>query len=91
MGDAGARLEAELAQLRGHGGGGALLAVGQLRLLVEVAAPLHQLALQRRGGGLDFGPWRGLGGGQGGQGKQQRAGQQAGVAHQQSSKDGRLM
>lgn len=54
MGDAGARFEAELAQLRGHRGGGTLLAVRQLGMLVEVAAPLHHLGLQRGGGGLNF-------------------------------------
>ncbi|CEE81602.1 hypothetical protein XAC2852_810091 [Xanthomonas citri pv. citri] len=91
MGDAGARLEAQLAQLRGHGGGRALLAVGQLRVLVEVAAPLHHLGLQRGGSGLNVGPLRSLRGGEHGQGEQQRAGQQAGGAHRQSSKDGCLM
>lgn len=72
--------QAQLAQLRGHGGGGALLAVGQLRVLVKVAAPLHHLGLQGRRSRLDFGPGRGLGGGKRGQGKQQGAAEQA-IAH----------
>src|SRR3546814_3720661 len=58
MGEAGARLQAERAQVLGDLARGALLAVGQLGVGVEVAAPVDDLLLQLLRGGRDLGPLR---------------------------------
>ncbi len=59
--DAGLRLQAQLAQVRGDLRGGAFLAVGQFRVLVEVASPGQHLGLQVARGGGDFGALAGRG------------------------------
>ena len=55
VGDAGLGLQAQLAQVLGHLGRRALLAVGQLGVLMEVAAPGPDIGLQALDGRLDFG------------------------------------
>ena len=81
MGDPGLRLQAHPPQLLGHHPGGALLAVGQLRVLVEIAAPVdHLLPLRGRRSG-HLGTLGGLGGA-GGQDQGDGAGQQAGAETQ---------
>uniref|UniRef100_A0A914YTM6 Uncharacterized protein n=1 Tax=Panagrolaimus superbus TaxID=310955 RepID=A0A914YTM6_9BILA len=80
MGDAGLRLQAHRAQALGDLGRGARLAVGQLRMLMEVPAPFDHLGLQplRGGGHLRALPILGVGKGRQGQ---QQGGQQQRTAH----------
>src|SRR3546814_17664630 len=54
VGDAGAQLQAERAQVLGDLARGALLAVGQLGVGVAVAAPVDDLLLQLLRGGRDL-------------------------------------
>jgi len=80
VGDAGLRLQAHRTQALGDLGRGARLAVGQFRVLMEVAAPFNHLGLQALGSGGHFGPLPVLGVGNGRQGQQQ-GGQQQRTAH----------
>ncbi|MNI57210.1 hypothetical protein D3C73_1122590 [compost metagenome] len=80
VGDAGLRLQAHRAQALGDLGGGALLAVGQFRVLMEIASPFNHLGLQALRGGGHFRALGVLGMGKGRQGQQQ-GGQQQRTAH----------
>ena len=80
VGDTGLRLQAHRTQALGDLGGGACLAVGQLRVLMEVAAPFDHLGLQPLRGSGHFRALPVLGVGKGRQGQQQ-GGQQQRTAH----------
>ncbi|KAG1255598.1 hypothetical protein G6F68_010232 [Rhizopus microsporus] len=80
MGDAGLRLQAHRTQALGDLGRGARLAVGQLRMLVELAAPFNHPGLQPLCGGGHFRALPVLGMGKRRQGQQQ-GGQQQRTAH----------
>ena len=81
-GDAGLRFQAKCAQVPGHQRRGARLAVAELGVLVDVAAPVDHLGLQALRGLGDFGALRLLReGGRGGQRKRQGAGQRQELRH----------
>ncbi|MNT18624.1 hypothetical protein D3C72_1538390 [compost metagenome] len=84
VGNPGFRLQPQGPQLLGHLGRGALLAIGQLRVLVEVAPPVDHLGLQAGRRRRHFGAFGRGGRGERGAGQQQGGQQQRKTGHRGS-------